>query len=190
MENLKNNRVTLGGTIAKEPEYSHEVIGEKFYIMNVAVNRTSENSDIIPVLVSDRAWDIASLALGEKVKVTGSYRSYNKPLKNKTKLLLYVLAEDIQEKESEEDKNSIELEGYICKQPVYRKTPLGREIADLLLAVNRSYGKSDYIPCILWGRNARYTERLEIGEKLEVSGRIQSREYNKKISETDRKSVV
>ena len=118
----------------------------------------------------------------------GQFRSYNRHEENKNKLVLSVFVREVNLLESEDEiqrPNSIFLDGYICKEPVYRKTPLGREIADLLLAVNRPYGKSDYIPCICWGRNARFAESFAIGGHIQLWGRIQSREYQKKIDENE-----
>ena len=183
----ENNQVQLYGEIASKFEFSHEVYGEGFYTFDILVDRLSNSKDRIPLMISDRLVDVNADCIGEKIMVTGQFRSYNRHDDRKSRLMLSVFVKDIErmEKPREDVKiNQIYMEGYVCKKPVYRKTPLGREIADLLLAVNRSYGKSDYIPCICWGRNAKYASSFEIGGHVKVVGRIQSREYVKKISET------
>lgn len=183
---LENNQVSIVGEIISDFQYSHEVYGEGFYMVEVAVSRLSNFSDYIPLMISERLIDTSQSYIGQKVYVTGQFRSYNRHEELKNRLVLSVFVREIEfiEEETEEMKsNQILLDGYICKDPIYRKTPLGREIADLLVAVNRSYGKSDYIPCICWGRNARYASSFEVGSHVEVYGRIQSREYIKKIGE-------
>ena len=187
MSKLENNRVTLIGTILTKFTFDHEAAGEKFYKFFLSVDRVSENSDLIPVLVSERAYDVADGTdfIGLRVKVEGSYRSYNLHENEKSRLILKVYADQVETAEHEEDHNEIVLEGFLCKQPIYRKTPLGREIADCLLAVNRPYGKSDYIPFLAWGRNANYLSSFEAGTKVCLEGRIQSRTYQKKLSETE-----
>lgn len=201
---IENNQVTIMGQVASEFEFSHEVFGEGFYIVEVLVKRLSNSCDRIPLMVSERLIDVTQDYTGEFIMASGQFRSYNRHEEQKNRLVLSVFVREISFMEEEPDgskTNSILLDGYICKEPIYRKTPLGREIADLLLAVNRPYGKSDYIPCICWGRNARYASGFEVGEHVQVLGRIQSREYVKKLSETetekrvayevsDRKSVV
>ncbi len=181
-----NNQVTISGEIVSDFQYSHELYGEKFYMVDVKVSRLSDSSDTIPVMVSDRMIDISGAYTGLLVSIDGQFRSYNRHEENRSRLLLSVFARDIewldQSKEGHEA-NQIYLEGYICKEPIYRKTPLGREIADLLLAVNRPYGKSDYIPCICWGRNARFASNFALGTRCEVWGRIQSRNYIKKFAD-------
>lgn len=175
---LTNNRVSIVGEIVGYFEYSHELYGEKFYTNHVKVDRLSSASDLIPILVSDRAVDVKADWLGECVKIEGQFRSYNKREENRTRLILSVFAEEFEQmKDFTYNDNNICLIGYVCKEPIYRKTPLGREIADLLLAVNRPHGRTDYIPCITWGRNARYSAKYKIGTKVRVIGRIQSREY-------------
>lgn len=182
---MQNNRVELRGKICNELAYSHEVFGEKFYSAMLFTERTSGNADIIPLLISEKLF-ISSLN-GEYVSVSGELRSYNNHKEGKGGLQLNVFVQEMRILDGEfaDLANEIELVGYICKEPVYRKTPLGREIADILLEVNRSYGKSDYIPCICWGRNAANASNLEIGTRIRIAGRIQSREYQKKISETE-----
>jgi len=182
----ENNQVTVMGEIVGEFSFSHEIYGEGFYMIDILVPRLSESADRIPLMVSERLLDIKKDYRGMNVKVSGQFRSYNRHEERKNKLVLSVFVRDwefIDEVERSEMTNHIELDGFICKEPVYRKTPLGREIADILLAVNRPYGKSDYIPCISWGRNARFANEFEVGSRCRVIGRIQSREYMKKISE-------
>lgn len=185
---IENNQVVIMGEIVGEFAYSHEIYGEGFYMVDVLVTRLSESADIIPLMVSERLLDVTKDYRGYKIMVTGQFRSYNRHEERKNKLVLSVFAREIEfiEEIGESSKtNQIFLDGYICKEPIYRKTPLGREIADLLLAVNRPYGKSDYIPCICWGRNARFASGFEVGTRCAVWGRIQSREYVKKISDTE-----
>lgn len=179
----QNNVVTVGGVIFSEPAFSHEIMGEGFYVFELEVLRKSDTADYVPVMVSDRAVDLEALKEGTPILVSGSFRSYNKHLENKNKLILYVFADELEFTEEPTNENEICLEGYICKSPKYRKTPLGREIADMLIAVNRAYGKSDYLPCITWGRNATYTEKLEVGTMVSCRGRIQSRRYLKEEQE-------
>ena len=182
----ENNKVTVMGEIVSEFSFSHEIYGEGFYMVDILVPRLSESADLIPLMVSERLLDVKADYRGMNAKVSGQFRSYNRHEERKNKLVLSVFVRDwefIEEVERSEMTNHIELDGYICKEPVYRKTPLGREIADILLAVNRPYGKSDYIPCISWGRNARYANEFEVGSRCRVIGRIQSREYMKKLSE-------
>ena len=184
---IENNQVTITGEIISEYQYSHEVFGEGFYYVEVLVNRLSDSADIIPMIISERLVDVNTSAVGEIVKVTGQFRSYNRHEEKKNRLVLSVFVREIEFLENDDKNariNQISLDGFICKEPVYRKTPLGREIADLLVAVNRSYGKSDYIPCICWGRNARYASAFEVGEHVQIIGRIQSRTYIKKLSDT------
>ncbi|MBO5094820.1 MAG: single-stranded DNA-binding protein [Lachnospiraceae bacterium] len=183
---IENNQVTIMGEVVGDFTFSHEIFGEGFYVIDVEVARLSESSDVIPVMVSERLLDVKRDYKGENLCVTGQFRSYNRHEEKKNKLILSVFAREIEFLDTIEESaktNQIYLDGYICKEPVYRKTPLGREIADLLLAVNRPYGKSDYIPCICWGRNARYVSSFTVGSRCLVWGRIQSREYMKKISE-------
>ncbi len=185
---IENNQVVIMGEIIGEFTYSHEIYGEGFYMVDVLVTRLSESADIIPLMVSERLLDVTKDYRGYKIMVTGQFRSYNRHEERKNKLVLSVFAREVEfiEEIGESSKtNQIFLDGYICKEPIYRKTPLGREIADLLLAVNRPYGKSDYIPCICWGRNARFASGFEVGTRCAVWGRIQSREYVKKISDTE-----
>ena len=181
----ENNVITLIGTIVSERTFSHEVYGEGFYSFNIDVPRLSENSDIIPVTVSERILT-DEFKIGQKVVIDGQFRSYNNYENEKNKLVLTVFVKDIRIQTEETDMtnpNEICLTGFICKKPIYRTTPFGREIADILLAVNRAYNKSDYIPCIAWGRNARFCQNIEVGEKIKLWGRIQSRQYEKKFED-------
>ena len=190
---IENNQVTIMGKVATEFSFSHEVFGEGFYMVEVEVKRLSNSEDRIPLMISERLIDVTQDYTGEYIMVHGQFRSYNRHEEQKNRLVLSVFVRELSFMEEEPDgtkTNSIWLDGYICKEPIYRKTPLGREIADLLLAVNRPYGKSDYIPCICWGRNARYASGFEVGEHVQLLGRIQSREYVKRISDTETEKRV
>lgn len=183
---IKSNKVVVRGEIVSDFEYNHEVYGEKFYQFLIAVKRLSDKVDVFPLIVSERLIDVTADLRGVLVEVTGQFRSYNSHKDFKTRLMLAVFAREVKFIDvSEVDVNEIYLDGYICKPPIYRKTPLGREIADLLIAVNRPYGKSDYIPCISWGRNACYAGNLDVGTHIQINGRIQSREYKKKTSDEE-----
>ena len=189
---LENNYLTLVGKVTGEKRFSHEIYGESFYVFNLEIPRLSGNSDIIPITVSERLIKEDTLQEGKKLLVKGQFRSYNSYENEKNRLILTVFAKDIMEVEDvEEDEenemvkkdtitNEVVLIGYICKKPIYRQTPFGREISDILLAVNRAYNKSDYIPCIAWGRNARFCQNLEVGSQVKIVGRVQSRMYEKK----------
>ncbi|MBQ6999264.1 MAG: single-stranded DNA-binding protein [Clostridia bacterium] len=182
-----NNEVFLTGTVDSELTYSHEVYGEGFYSFFIKIFRLSNMCDRINVTVSERLIKDLNLYEGSEISVSGQFRSYNNYSQEGNKLILTVFARDIYlgNSDSEKNPNQIYLNGFLCKQPVYRTTPFGREITDLLLAVNRAYNKSDYIPCIAWGRNARFSSTLSVGDNIKIWGRIQSREYQKKISETE-----
>ena len=181
----ENNSVKLAGTVAEECTFSHKVFSEGFYTFKLRIPRLSENEDILPVTVSERLIDVEKLKEGVNVELKGQLRSYNYYSENKNRLVLTVFAREIEilEDETVRGMNEIEINGFICKEPVYRKTPFGREITDILVAANRSYNKSDYIPVITWGRNARYAGELSVGDNILISGRIQSRIYRKKIEE-------
>ena len=185
---FENNQVSIVGEIVSDFEYSHEVYGEGFYMVEVSVSRLSNFVDYIPVMVSERLIDVSGDYMGKYVYISGQFRSFNRHEEKKNRLVLSVFARELEvlpDAGEENASNQIFLDGYICKESIYRKTPLGREIADLLVAVNRSYGKSDYIPCICWGRNARFAASFEVGTHVQIWGRIQSRDYVKKINETD-----
>ncbi|MBE5749791.1 MAG: single-stranded DNA-binding protein [Clostridiales bacterium] len=186
----KNNKVFISGEIVTEAEFSHEVYGEGFYEMNVLVKRLSGQGDILPVTISERLIADKDLKVGVTINALGQFRSYNKLVDGKSKLMLTVFVRELLDDIPVKNPNSIVLTGYICKPPVYRTTPFNREIADILIAVNRSYNKSDYIPSIAWGRNARFAKNLAVGEKIAISGRIQSREYQKKITDDDVRTLT
>ncbi|HEY8363088.1 MAG TPA: single-stranded DNA-binding protein [Tissierellaceae bacterium] len=188
LDNLKEtNMVKLVGKIASEKTFSHEIYGEGFYNVFLEIPRLSEAVDLLPVTISERLIVNMDLSIGTYVIIEGQLRSYNRLIDNSNKLILTIFAKDIyipDEKELKEairKPNEIFLDGYICKKPVYRTTPFGREITDLLIAVNRAYNKSDYIPCIAWGRNARFCQNMLVGDHIKVWGRVQSREYQKKL---------
>lgn len=183
---IENNQVIIMGEIVDDFTYSHEIFGEAFYMVNIRVERLSDSEDLIPVMVSERLLDVTKDYKGLKIEVVGQFRSYNRHEEKRNKLVLSVFAREIDfvdEMPENSKTNQIFLDGFICKPPIYRRTPLGREIADILLAVNRPYGKSDYIPCICWGRNARFAGTFQVGSRCLVWGRIQSREYMKKLGE-------
>ena len=183
----ENNYLVLIGNIVSDKTFSHEIYGESFYLFNLEVPRLSGNADIIPITISERLIANFDLGLGRKVIVEGQFRSYNSYENERNRLVLTVFAKEIAEyKEEQEDQkvsNEVVLKGYICKKPIYRQTPFGREIADILLAVNRAYNKSDYIPCIAWGRNARFCENMEVGTEVKIVGRVQSGIYEKKFED-------
>ena len=187
MDNLMlNNKIYLEGKVVSELEYSHEMYGEGFYTFALEVQRLSDSVDLLNVTISERLLAGFDISIGKEVIVEGQLRSYNKFVEGTNKLILTVFARNIEEcTEKSKNPNEIFLDGYICKEPVYRTTPFGREIADVLLAVNRAYNKSDYIPTIAWGRNSRFCKTLEVGDNIKVWGRLQRREYQKKISETE-----
>ena len=201
---LENNYLTLVGRVTSEKQFSHEIYGERFYTFDLSIPRLSGNADIIPVTVSERLINDDMMKLETKLLIKGQFRSYNSYENEKNRLILTVFAKDIEELEDKQEAevdeegnplpvndfvkkdtitNEVVLIGYICKKPIYRQTPFGREIADLLLAVNRAYNKSDYIPSIAWGRNARFCQNLEVGTEVKVVGRIQSRNYEKKYED-------
>lgn len=177
-EQMQNNRAYVYGRVISEPVFSHEILGEEFYDVTLAVQRLSGQEDEIPVTVSDRLMKPAAPRVGDCLGVSGQVRSYNKIVDGKSKLILRVFARETDSGDAE-NPNVVELEGFVCKPPVYRTTPFKREICDLLIAVNRAYGKSDYIPAIAWGRNARYAGEFSVGDRISATGRIQSRLYQK-----------
>ena len=187
---LENNHLVLVGKVTSDKKFSHEIYGESFYIFDLEVARLSGNSDIIPITISERLILEKELEIGDKVAIEGQFRSYNSYENEKNRLILTVFAKDIkylseedEENSSEKVSNEVTLIGYICKKPIYRQTPFGREISDILLAVNRAYNKSDYIPAIAWGRNARFCQNLEVGAQVKIIGRVQSRQYEKKYED-------
>lgn len=182
-----NNNISVTGLVNSNLEFSHEVYDEKFYKFQIKVDRLSASADILPVTVSEKIIDKEQLQIGKLINVTGQLRSYNNfnSDETKTKLILTIFAKNINIEPASDVINEVNLIGYICKPTVYRTTPFGREITDLLLAVNRAHSKSDYIPCIAWGRNAKFAEGLNVGDNIEISGRMQSREYQKTLLNGD-----
>ncbi len=192
----KNNIVKIGGIISSELEFSHEIYEEKFFKFYIEVERLSALTDRLPVIISERLVKKENFKIGKIVYIEGQLRSYNQSIAGKNKLILSIFAKEMQEVEEKEDNsdtltlNDCNFTGYICKDPIYRRTPLGREISDILLAVNRSYKKSDYIPCILWGRNAKFCRTIPVGSMVKLTGRIQSRTYEKKLEDGTIKPMV
>ena len=182
-EQMANNRLHLCGTIISEPVFSHEIYGEGFYEMFLSVERLSEQKDILPITISERLIDEYEIKIGSKICFNGQFRSYNKLENGRSRLMLTVFVRDIEELNESKNPNLIYLAGYICKPTVYRTTPFSREICDVLLAINRAYNKSDYIPCIAWGRNARFLKNMNVGDKVSITGRIQSRTYQKRCED-------
>lgn len=185
---MGNNKVSITGTIVSEFTFNHTVFGESFYLVDLSVNRLSDRADVIPLMISERLIDVTKDYRGCTIEAIGQFRSYNRHEGDKSHLVLSVFVHEMNFMEKFTDytkANQIFLDGYICKAPNYRKTPLGREISDLFVAVNRSYGKSDYIPCIAWGRNARFASGFQVGTRVLIWGRVQSREYQKRISDTE-----
>lgn len=183
MENyMDDNNVEIGGEIIEEIKFSHEIYDEKFYKFLIKTKRLSDYEDILPVIISERLVNLEEIKIGKIVKISGQFRSYNLQTETRNRLLLSIFVKEIEFTEDEKvlTLNDANFVGYICKEPVYRKTPLGREIADVLIAINRTYKKSDYVPCILWGRNAKFCETLNVGDLVKLNGRIQSRTYEKK----------
>jgi hypothetical protein len=176
------NVVSLRGELNGELQFSHEIFGEKFYTTQIKIDRLSESCDTLPITISERLIGEVNVEESKVVELTGQLRSYNKNIDGRNKLVLTIFARELVDaNEESKDPNNIFLDGYICKDPIYRKTPLGREITDLLVAINRPYNKSDYIPSIVWGRNAKFAKSLKIGDRIQMWGRVQSREYEKKL---------
>lgn len=180
---LNNNYAAVVGELVSEFTYSHESYGECFYYFSVKIPRLSESADIITVTASERILCDEDYKIGDRVKVVGQFRSYNNYSDVGNKLILTLFAKTMEHSENEKFMNEIVLNGFLCKDPVYRTTPFGREITDILLAVNRTHNKSDYIPCIAWGRNAKFAQKLQVGSNIIITGRMQSREYQKKIND-------
>ena len=182
---LNNNKVYLQGVVESVPEYNHTVFDENFYTFNLRVPRLSGAVDILPILISEKLLTVYEVNVGEKLAIRGQFRSHNSLVDGRSKLILTIFCREVVEWKDEANPNVIELDGYLCRPPIYRTTPFSREICDMLLAVNRNYDKSDYIPCIAWGRNASFVRSLPVGSAIKLTGRIQSREYDKKIEGTD-----
>ena len=187
-----NNHIILLGKVTSEKRFTHEIYGEKFFVFDLSVPRLSGSADVIPVTISERLLTNQDIEIGNKLEIEGQFRSYNSYMPGRNKLVLTVFTKDIRFLENQEDEiiagkdvisNEVTLDGFLCKKPIYRKTPFGREIADILLAVNRVYNKSDYIPCIAWGRNARFCENMPVGTEVKIVGRVQSRAYEKKYED-------
>ena len=180
-----NNKVYIYGEVLSKANFSHEVYGEGFYEMNVSVKRLSGQTDVLPVTISERLMEAKKLEIGSIICAIGQFRSYNKIIDGKSRLMLTVFVRELCDEEYPQNPNSIALSGYICKPPIYRTTPFSREIADLLIAVNRAYNKSDYIPCIAWGKIARDVSQLSVNDNVLVKGELHSREYKKKINDDE-----
>lgn len=180
---MKNNKVCVSGEVVSQPKFSHEVYGENFFEFDLKITRLSDTYDIIPVTISEKLMYGNDIRVGSLISGNGQFRSYNKLEDGKSKLILTVFLRELVPYETSENPNLIEITGYVCKEPIFRVTPFKREICDVLLAVNRSYNKSDYLPCIAWGRNARFVKDFRIGDRVIVSGRIQSRQYQKKVGD-------
>jgi single-stranded DNA-binding protein len=183
----ENNEVYMAGEIISDFQFSHEVFGEKFYIFDLKINRLSGKFDVLPIMVSERILDVTNSPVGADVEIEGQLRSYNQNKDGKSKLVLSIFAETITNLDEPKNANIVTLQGFVCKQPNYRKTPLGRDISDFTIAVNRPYAKSDYIPSIAWGRNAIYLTEQPVGTEIRVVGRFQSREYTKKLENGESK---
>lgn len=181
---MENNFISLQGRVEGDIEYSHSVLDEDFYKFKLNVSRLSGVVDSLPVTVAKKVLDNINLADGDKISISGQLRSYNKYQENRARLILTAFAKSI-EKQTDEDENpnNVILNGFVCKQPNYRKTPFGREITDVIIAVNRAFNRSDYIPTICWGKNAIMCKNLPVGTNVIIKGRLQSREYTKRMGE-------
>lgn len=190
----ENNKISLVGEVISSPKLSHETHNEKFYTVKVDVKRLSGDIDTLEIIISEKLYDIEKIELGTRYYIEGEIRSYNYYVSEteRRKLVINIFAKNLSIAEETDDEclNNFELVGHICKKPIYRKTPFDREITDILLAVNRLYGKSDYLPCIAWGRNAKFASTLEIGDKIKITGRMQSRQYTKKISDNEEEKKI
>lgn len=181
MEHMAN-QVTLRGALTSPPEFSHENHGRQFYRLTLEVPRLSGAVDILPVIVEKGLLEQAEVTDGEMVAVTGQIRSHNQRAEGKRRLMIFVFALTLA-CEDGEPLNDVSLEGFLCREPNYRRTPLGREICDIMLAVPRAFQRADYLPCILWGRTALEGSRCHTRDKITLSGRLQSRTYTK-LTET------
>ena len=176
------NRAVLRGMLAELPVFSHENHDKKFFRFLLEVQRLSGAVDILPVIASEEALCAMDLSGGSMIEVTGQVRSFNSRAATGRKLIISVYAETVEAVEGEAV-NDVSLTGVICKPPVYRRTPLGREICDIMLAVNRPYRRTDYIPCIFWGKTAALVRQAQVGHTVGLTGRLQSREYIKMLDE-------
>jgi single-stranded DNA-binding protein len=180
MKKETSNKVIFIGTVSSPLQLSHRVYAENFYCFDITVERLSGSFDTLPVIVSQRL--LCNISQGSRVRLEGQLRSYNMITEGKNRLVIKIFARTIERVEDDIcDENAVYLQGYVCKPPIFRTTPFSREISDVLLAINRSYGKSDYIPCICWGRNARYCSDMQVSQFLSVAGRLQSRMYQKHL---------
>ncbi len=190
----ENNKISLVGEVISSPKLSHETHNEKFYTVKVDVKRLSGDIDTLEIIISEKLYDIEKIKLGTRYYIEGEIRSYNYYVSEteRRKLVINIFAKNLSIAEETDDEclNNFELVGHICKKPIYRKTPFDREISDILLAVNRLYGKSDYLPCIAWGRNAKFASTLEIGDKIKITGRMQSRQYTKKLNDNEEEKKI
>lgn len=190
----ENNKISLVGEVISAPKFSHETHNEKFYTVKVDVKRLSGDIDTLEIIISEKLYDIDKIELGIRYYIEGEIRSYNYYVSEteRRKLVINIFAKNLSIAEETDDEclNNFELVGHICKKPIYRKTPFDREISDILLAVNRLYGKSDYLPCIAWGRNAKFASTLEIGDKIKITGRMQSRQYTKKLNDNEEEKKI
>lgn len=174
------NHIALVGSLASAPQYSHSNHGRRFFSFELEVVRLSNAVDRLPILVPETLLSQTELTGGSALSITGQIRSFNNRQEIGRRLIISVLAEAIEIVSTPHD-NRVTLAGVICKEPVYRRTPLGREICDIMLAVNRPYHRADYLPCILWGSCAQRTARYPVGTPLSLTGRLQSRSYIKLI---------
>lgn len=175
-------KIKISGFVTK-PKYSHRA-NIDFFEFYIRSHRISGVADITRCIATEEI--VKEIEGNEKVSLSGEIRTRN----YRGKLIVYIFVKSVSKYENETDENIVEMDGFICKEPVYRETPLGREITDLLIAVNRPSGKSDYIPCICWGKNAIFASGFEVGTHVEICGRIQSREYVKKISENETENRI
>ncbi len=177
------NALHLTGKLVGTPEAGHEAFGELFYYLTLSVPRLSGAEDLLPVTISERLLADHPIVPGDTLAFDGQIRSYNKVVDGSGRLLITAFAQKLVDADPQRNPNLLQLTGTLCKPPAYRTTPFGREIADLMLAINRAYGKSDYIPCITWGRSARFASRLAVGDRVSLIGRLQSRTYQKQQSD-------
>lgn len=177
---LDENRAVLTGTVLAGPEFSHKTYGESFYIITLGVTRKSGYEDCVPLMMSEKLMCGCDITAGEMITVEGQIRTYNRQYDGRNHLMIVIFAKSWEYVNADSEmENNVLLEGFVCKETVRRTSPLGRELCDIMLAVNRMYNKSDYIPCIAWGRNAIFAGELNVGDKIYIEGRLQSRKYRK-----------